>query len=144
MKLVCRSVEFLTWEFSILLWGTPDSVVRRIFDSTKEFGIQRGLFAYALDHLSVFKIIDKILAKDRSVCMWPSVCTYTRDLLIASLVPFSDIFAKYLFEIEWSMLLTPTYEAIWIFYRAKLPNGNRKYHLVRRPSLADQRLKNGV
>jgi hypothetical protein len=56
MKLVCRSVEFLTWEFSILLRGTPNSVVRGIFDSTKEFRIRHGLFAYALDRLSVFKI----------------------------------------------------------------------------------------
>ncbi len=63
------------------LWGIPD--------------IQHGLSAYALDRSSVFKIY-KILVQDRSVCMWPSVCTYTRNLLIASLVPFSNIFAKYL------------------------------------------------
>jgi hypothetical protein len=87
-EFVCRSVEFLTWEFGLLY---EEYLTRRYvkFDSTKEFRIQRGVSAYTLDRSSVFKI-DKILVQDRSVCMRPSVCTYTRDLLIASLAPFSN------------------------------------------------------
>jgi hypothetical protein len=88
-EFMCRSVEFLTWGFGILYEEYLDSVVRRIFDSTKEFYMRRVISAYALDCSSVFKI-DKILVQDRSVCTRPSVCTYTRDLLIASLAPFSD------------------------------------------------------
>ncbi len=85
-EFVCWSVEFRTWEFGILC-EILDSAVRRIFDSTKEFHVQRGVSYYALDHLSVFKI-DKLLVQDRSVCMQPYVCTYTSNLLLASPAPF--------------------------------------------------------
>ncbi len=101
-EFMCRSVEFLTWGFGILYEEYLDSVVRRIFDSTKEFYMRRVISAYALDCSSVFKI-DKILVQDRSVCTRPSVCTYTRDLLIASLAPFSDYICLVSHQIEWPM-----------------------------------------
>ncbi len=63
-------------------YGTPDSAIRRIFDSTKEFCIQCGVSAYALDRLSVFKI-DKI-SGSRSVCLYATVCLYLDQRLAYS------------------------------------------------------------
>ena len=110
MKIVCRPVEFLTWEFSILLWGTPDSVVCRILDSTKEFCIRRGNSAYALDRLSILKI-DKI-SGSRSVCLYATVWLYLHQRLAYSESrAFLAIFANYLYEISWPM--SDSQQPVW-------------------------------
>ncbi len=56
--------------------------MHRIFDSTKEFRIRRGVSAYALDRLSVFKI-DKI-SGSRSVCLHVTICLYLHQRLAYS------------------------------------------------------------
>ena len=69
--------------------GISDSALRRIFDSTKEFRILRGVSSHVLDHPSVFKI-DKILCS-RLVCLsCDSLSVLTPGTCFSSLAPFSD------------------------------------------------------
>ncbi len=82
MKLVCRSVEFLTWEFSILCeehltrWYVESLILCRnsVYDVAN--------LPMHLDCLSVLKI-DKI-SGSRSVCLYATVCLYLHQRLAYS------------------------------------------------------------
>ena len=95
---VCRSVGFLIWESGILFQRISDSACVGSFDPTKEFGILRGVSAHVLAttwHICP-RVRLSICLQDQSVCMMVRL-TSIDDLLVASLVPFSDyVFANYL------------------------------------------------
>jgi hypothetical protein len=68
-------VNFFLWNFQDVMWRA-----NRAYVITQKWYWGYLKIWHILGWSPYFKI-DKILVQDRSVCVRPSVCTYTRDLL---------------------------------------------------------------